>query len=138
MDIIDLIKTKYGENCRLRSPLTKSQYQNAKKILPKELCDILKVSNGIEEIMTNPNTDKKIVINHIIYTFSEIKTYTDCYSYEDNIEGFVFADNGIGDVYVLKPDGSITLYEESYQSETPEADSLWDFFYKLPDISDLN
>lgn len=138
MDIIDLIKSKYGENCRLRSPLTKSQYQNAKKILPKELCDILKVSNGIEEIMTNPNTNKKIVINHIIYTFSEIKTYTDCYSYEDNIEGFVFADNGIGNVYVLKPDGSITLYEESYQSEIPEAESLWDFFYKLPDISDSN
>lgn len=134
MDIIDLIKVKYGENYRLRSPLTKSQYQKAQKQLPKELCDILKVSNGIEEVMVNPNTNKKIVINHIIYTLSEIKTYTDCYSYENDIEGFVFADNGIGDVYVLKPDGSIILYEESYHSETHEADSLWNFFNKLPDI----
>lgn len=138
MDIIDLIKSKYGENCRLRSPLTKSQYQKAKKKLPKELCDILKVSNGIDEIMTNPNTNKKIVINHIIYTFNEIKTYTDCYSYEDSIEGFVFADNGIGNVYLLKPDGSITLYEESYRSEMHEADSLWDFFNKLPDVFEVN
>lgn len=134
MDIIDLIKTKYGENCQLRSPLAKSQYQKSRKILPKVLCDILKISNGIDEVMINPNTNKKIVINRIIYTFREINTYTDCYSYEDDINGVVFADNGIGDVYVIKPDGSITLYEESYQSETLIADSLWDFFSKLPDV----
>ena len=50
MDIIELIKEKYGDTCRMHSPLTKSQYSKAKKYLPKELLDILKVSNGIDEM----------------------------------------------------------------------------------------
>ena len=51
LDIISLIKDKYGDTYRLRSPLTKEEYNQAKELLPKELLDVLKVSNGIDEIM---------------------------------------------------------------------------------------
>ena len=32
MNIIELIEQKYGDTCRLRSPLTKNQCEKAKKI----------------------------------------------------------------------------------------------------------
>lgn len=37
LDIISLIKDKYGDTYRLRSPLTKEEYNQAKELLPKEL-----------------------------------------------------------------------------------------------------
>ncbi|MDO4155211.1 MAG: hypothetical protein Q4D37_00355 [Oscillospiraceae bacterium] len=131
MNIIELIKEKYGDRCQLRPPLTKKQYEKAKKQLPAELCEILKVSNGIDETMKDPNTNQTMVIDSIIYTFSEIKNETEHYRSEFGGDGFVFADNGAGDFYVRKPDGSIALYEYSYLSESYEADSLWDFFHSL-------
>lgn len=136
MDIIELIKEKYGNCCQLRSPLTKRQYEKAKKQLPTELCEILKVSNGINETTKNPNTNQTVVINSIIYPLAEIKNETEHYKKEFDGDGFVFAGNGAGDFYVLKPDGNITLYEYFYQSESYQADSLWDFFYELPPYLD--
>lgn len=128
MDIIELIKEKYGDRCQLRSPLTKKQYEKAKKQLPAELCEILRVSNGIDETMKDPNTNQTMVIDPIIYTLAEIKNETEHYRSEFGGNGFVFAGNGAGDFYVLKPDGSVALYEYFYLSESYEANSLWDFF----------
>ncbi len=128
MNIIELIKGNYGDSCQLRSGLTNKQYEKAKKQLPAELCEILKISNGINEVMINPKTNKVMVIDRIIYSFSEIKNETEHYKYEMGGEGFVFADNGAGDFYVLKPDGHITIYEYFELSESYAADSLYDFY----------
>lgn len=131
MDIINLIKQKYGNSCQLRSPLNKRQYNTAKKLIPAELLEILKVSNGINEIMINPNTKKTEVIGEIIYSLAEIKSQTDCYSGEYGGKGFVFAGNGAGGFFILKPDGKIHIYEYFDLNEEYYADSLYDYFNRL-------
>ena len=131
MNIIELIEQKYGDTCRLRSPLTKNQCEKAKKYVPKELFDILKVSNGIDEIMINPNNGKTEVIDSIIYSLAEIKAQTNSYLGEIGKDGFVFAGDGAGNFFVLKSDGRIFLYEYYDFSETFYANSLWEFFDKL-------
>ncbi|MDE6592188.1 MAG: SMI1/KNR4 family protein [Oscillospiraceae bacterium] len=129
MNIIKLIKENNGENCRLRSPLTKEQFEKARKQLPGELLEILKVSNGINEVIKHPVTGKTEVIGSLVYPLSEILSQTEYYESETGGGGYVFADNGAGDHYILKPDGSIALYEYMDMSETPHiADSLYDFF----------
>lgn len=77
LDIFDLIKKKYADTCRLHSPLTKSQYSKAKKYLPKELLDILKVSNGIDEIEII--NGKAEVIKPIVYSLAQIKEQTNAF-----------------------------------------------------------
>ena len=131
MNIIELIQQKYGDTCRLRSPLTKNQYEKAKKYLPRELFNILQVSNGIDEIIINPNNGKTEVIDSIIYSLAEIKAQTNSYLDEIGTDGFVFAGDGAGNFFVLKSDGRIFLYEYYDFSETFYANSLWEFFDKL-------
>ena len=131
MNIIELIQQKYGDTCRLRSPLTKNQYEKAKKYLPRELFNILQVSNGIDEIIINPNNGKTEVIDSIIYSLAEIKAQTNSYLDEIGTDGFVFAGDGAGNFFVLKSDGRIFLYEYYGFSETFYANSLWEYFDKL-------
>ena len=131
MNIIELIQQKYGDTCRLRSPLTKNQYEKAKKYLPRELFNILRVSNGIDEIMINPNNGKTEVIDSIIYSLAEIKAQTNSYQGEIGTDGFVFAGDGAGNFFVLKSDGRIFLYEYYDFSETFYANSLGEYFDKL-------
>lgn len=77
MDILEVIKDKYGDTCKLHSPLTRSQYSKLKKYLPKKLLDILKVSNGIDEIkITNGKVE---VIKPIIYSLAQIKEQTNAF-----------------------------------------------------------
>ncbi len=131
MDIINLIQQKYGASCQLRSPLNKRQYNKAKTFLPRELLEILKVSNGINEIMTNPDTMKIEVIDRIIYSLDEIKSQTNCYSNEYGSDGVVFAGNGAGGFFILKPNGKIYIYEYFDLCEEYYADSLSDYFNKF-------
>lgn len=131
MDIIKLIQKKYGNSCQLRSPLNKRQYDTAKKILPYELLEILKVSNGINEIMTNPYTRKIEVIDRIIYSLAEIKSQASYYSDEYGGEGVVFAGNGAGGFFILKPDGKIYIHEYFDLNEEYYAESLSDYFNKF-------
>lgn len=131
MDIINLIQQKYGDSCQLCSPLNKRQYEKAKKTLPDELLEILKISNGINEIMTDPNTRRVEVIDRIVYSFAEIKAQTDCYLDEYGEEGIVFAGNGSGGFFILKPNGKIYLYEYFDLGEEYYADSLSDYFNKF-------
>ena len=126
MDIIELIKEKYGDTCRMHSPLTKSQYSKAKKYLPKELLDILKVSNGIDEIeIINGKAEE---IKPIIYSLAHIKEQTNAFLSECGNEGFVFAENGTGDFYVLKTNGAIYVYKYFDLKEELYAESLADYF----------
>lgn len=128
MNIIRLIQEKYGTACQLRSPLNKRQFHKAKKILPPELLEILTVSNGIHKIGTNPDTGKSEIIGQIVESFAQIRSYTDCYLSEYGSEGVVFAEDGMGGFFVLKPDGKIYFYEYYKLCETYYAESLWEYF----------
>jgi len=126
MNTIELIQEKYGDTCRLHSPLTKTQYRKANKYLPKELLDILKVSNGIDKIEII--NGKAEVIKPIIYSLAHIKEQTNAFLSECGNDGFVFADNGTGDFYVLKSNGSIFMYKYFDFKEAWYAESLMDYF----------
>ena len=93
--------------------------------------NILRVSNGIDEIMINPNNGKTEVIDSIIYSLAEIKEQTNSYLGEIGTDGFVFAGDGAGNFFVLKSDGRIFLYEYYDFSETFYANSLLEYFDKL-------
>ena len=129
MNIIELIQEKYGDTCRLHSPLTKSQYSKAKKYLPKELLDILKVSNGIDEIeIINAKAE---VIKSIVYSLAQIKEQTNAFLSECGNDGFVFSEDGTGDFYVLKTNGAIFVYKYFYLKEELYAESLANYFNKM-------
>ena len=128
MNIIELIQEKYGDTCRLHSPLTKSQYSKAKKYLPKELFDILKVSNGIDEIEIINGKAEAEAIKPIIYSLAHIKEQTNAFLSECGNDGFVFAENGTGDFYVLKTNGAIYVYKYFDLKEELYAESLADYF----------
>lgn len=133
MDIIKLIQQKYGDSCQLCSPLNKKQYNKARKILPVELLEILEISNGIEELMTLPdvNDGKPFVMYNIVYSFDEIKSETESFFDLYGDEGTVFAGDGAGGFFVLKPDGTVYLYEYSDVGGEYYAASLFDYFNKL-------
>lgn len=133
MDIINLIKKKFGDCCQLCSPLNEIQYDEAKKILPVELFEILKISNGINELMIHPNANsgKPFVIGSIVYSFDDIKSETKNFSDLFCEEGTVFAGNGAGGYFVLKSDGKIYLYEYLDESGKFYADNLLSYFDKF-------
>lgn len=110
----------------MHSPLTKSQYSKAKKYLPKELLDILTVSNGIDEIEII--NGKAEAIKPIFYSFAHIKEQTNAFLCECGNDGFVFAEDGTGDFFVLKNNGAIYVYKYFDFKEELYAESLADYF----------
>lgn len=130
MDIINLIKQKFGDCCQLCSPLNKNQYDEAKTILPDELLAILKISNGINELMIHPNSNsgKPFVIDSIVYSFDEIKSETRNFFNLYCEKGTVFAGNGAGGYFVIKPDGKIYLYEYLDEGGEYYAENLLSYF----------
>ena len=133
MSIIKLIQQKYGDSCQLCSPLDKKQYNKARKILPAELLEILEISNGIEKLAILPdvNDGKPFVMDNIVYSFDEIKSETESFFDLHGDEGTVFVGNGAGGFFVLKPDGTVYLYEYFDEGGEYYAASLFDYFAKL-------
>lgn len=99
MDIIELIRELYGDFCVFCPPLDESRYNEAKMLVPEELFEILKISNGIKETMELPNREERIVIGLIIYPFDDIRSQTERYINEYSGEGVVFVGNG-ADVFL--------------------------------------
>ncbi len=130
MDIIDAIRKKYGGNIRLCAPLDDEMFEQSKKFLPEELAELLRISDGILETMPHPKTGEIMDIYYIVDTFENILSETKRYREEHVGEGFVFAGNGAGDSYVLKPDGKIFLMEYIDNDEEFCAESLSAFFEK--------
>ena len=128
MNMIELIQEKYGDTCRLHSPLTKSQYSKAKKYLPTELLNILKISNGIDKIIID--NGKSEVIGSIVFSLSHIRSQTNAYFSEFGGDGFVFSGNDKMEFYVLKPNGTIWVYHYYDLKEEFYAGSLVEFFQK--------
>ena len=130
-DLVDVIKTKYGSRCKLYPPISCDIIIEVAEIgLPGEIVDILAKSNGIDELMTLPNANggEPFVSGRIIYSFDEIKAETEIFREIFREEGTVFAGDGAGGYYVLKPDGRVYYYE--YIGEAGEccAESLNEYF----------
>ncbi len=131
--IIEIIQQKYGEFCGLLPPLEESQYELSEKMLPEDLFEIIRISNGIYELMTCPNVndDKPFVMGHIIFPFEEIRSATESFSELFGAEGTVFAGNGAGGYYVIDPAGAIYLYEYTDDGGQYRAENLQEYFTNL-------
>lgn len=131
-DVISLIQQKFGDLCRLCPPLDEEQYPLAEKMLPATLFEVLKISNGVLELMSLPNVDdgKPFDIGFIIDNFegmcSGSKEFNELYG----IEGLAFAGNGAGGFYVMNPDGKIYLYECVGEDGECYADNIAEYISK--------
>ena len=110
---IELIQQKLGASFRLCPPLEEPQLSLAKNMLPNDLLELLKISNGILELMTHPKTNdgKPFVIGSILYSFDEILSESKAFYELYGIEGIVIAGNGTGGYFIIRPDETIYLYE---------------------------
>lgn len=134
-DVINFIQQKYGTLCQLCPPLDEEQYPLAKKMLPATLFEILKISNGILEMMSLPNVDdgKPFVIDFIIKSFEDMCSETKDLSELYGIDGLVFAGNGAGGYYIMNPDGRIYLYEPIDEDLELYANDIMEFISKGTD-----
>lgn len=124
MDYIRTISHMYNGNILLHSPCK----EDCKTDFPEELCSILKISNGIDETMLEPNTGERISITCVLYSYEQIVRESELYQKEYGIEGFIFTDDGAGNSYVLKSDGTVTCYNVLDDEEVQIAGSLYDFY----------
>lgn len=126
MDFIGEISRLYNGNVLLSEP-----YTGERADIPKELFDILRTADGIRETMSNPETGEPMPIAWILYPYDEIVKESEFYHNEYKIEGTVFADDGAGNPYILKPDGSVTLFDAVDGEESTAANSLEEFYQIL-------
>jgi len=124
MNYIREISDLYQGNIMLHSPYAGDWGED----FPKEIRSILQVSNGIEETVLHPKTGEQIPVMWILYPYEEIERESAFYQREYGLEGLIFADDGAGNPYVLKPDGTITCYCAMDNEEIKTADSLADFY----------
>ena len=129
---LEIIQQKFGASCRLCPPLKEPQLSDAKALLPNDLLELLKASNGVLEMMTHPkaNDGKPFVIGSILYSFDEIVTESKAFYELYGIEGLAFAGNGAGGFYVMNPDGKIYLYECVGEDGECYADNIAEYISK--------
>lgn len=125
---ICLINEMYNNNIRLHTPL-----QNIDCTMPTSLLEILSVSDGIEEIISIG--DRKESIGWILYSYDMIKNNTEFYTAEYGISGYIFSDDGAGNMFVMKDDESIYLFNAIDGEEEYFAESLAEFWDINSDVS---
>ncbi len=125
---ICLIKEMYNNNIRLHTPL-----QNIDSVMPTALLEILSVSDGIEEVISVG--ERKESIGWILYSYDMIKNNTEFYVAEYGIRGYVFSDDGAGNVFVMKDDESIYLFDAIDGEEEYFAKSLAEFWDINTDVA---
>ncbi len=118
---ICLINEMYNNNIRLHTPL-----KNIDSDMPTALLEILSLSDGIEEVITVG--DRKESIGWILYSYEMIKNNTEYYTAEYGINGYIFSDDGAGNVFVMKDDESIYLFNAIDGEEEYFAESLAKFW----------
>lgn len=126
MDFIGEISRLYDGNILPGEP-----YTGERADIPEELFDILRIADGVRETMPNPETCEPIPIAWILYSCEEIIKASEFYRDEYGIKGTVFADDGAGNPYILKSDGSVTLFDAIDGEESTIADSLEEFYQIL-------
>lgn len=125
---ISLINEMYNNNIRLHAPLQNNDYG-----MPIALLEILCVSDGIEEVICVGN--RKESIGWILYSYEMIKNNTEYYTTEYGIEGYIFSDDGAGNVFVMKEDESIYLFNAIDGEEEYFAKSLVEFWDINTDVA---
>jgi len=118
---ISLINEMYNNNILLHNPLLIDDLN-----MPKELMEVLRVSDGIEEVMTV--SDKIETIGWILYSYEMIKNNTEFYTTEYGIKGYAFSDDGAGNIFIIKEDGAISLFNTIDNEEILYAKSIADFW----------
>ena len=108
----------------LQEPYTGRNEEN----MPEALFALLCVSNGIGETMLHPKTGKEMMINWIVYPYEMIVEWTAFFTTNYGLKGVVFADDGAGEPYIIKPDGIITCFNGIDNEETKIADTLFNYF----------
>ena len=133
MNISELIQQKYGDMYKQCPPLDEEKYPLAEKMLPTELSEVLKTSNGFLELMSLPDVDdgKPFASDYIIYPFEDMCAETGVFHELYGAEGVVFAGNGAGGYYVIAPDGDILLYEYVGEDGEHYADSIEEYIQKV-------
>ena len=129
---MELIQQKFGDSCRFCPPLNEPQLSYAKTIFPNDLLELLRISNGVLELMTHPkvNDGKPFVIGNILYSLNEILTESKAFSELYGIEGVVIAGNGAGGYYIIQPDGTIYLYEYAGENGEYYAKNIGEYISK--------
>lgn len=125
---ICLINAMYNNNIRLHTPL-----KIFDSVLPNSLLEILNVSDGIEEVISIG--DRKESIGWILYSYEMIKKNTEFYTTEYGINGYIFSDDGAGNVFVMKDNESIYLFNAIDGKEEYFAESLAEFWDINSDVS---
>ena len=130
---IKLTLQKLDKSYQLCSPLEEPQLSLAENILPNDLLEILKISNGILKLMTHPkmNYGKPFVVDSILYSFNEILSESKAFYELYGIEGIVLAGNGAGGFFVIRPDGTIYLYEYVGEAGEYYANDINEYISKL-------
>ncbi|MBR5363569.1 MAG: hypothetical protein IK134_09655 [Oscillospiraceae bacterium] len=131
-DLLDLIQKKYGALCQFCPPLEEAQYQTAQAMLPADLFELLKISNGVLELMTHPkaNDGKPFVIGNILYSFEDMCIESGFFAEQFGKEGLAIAGNGAGGYFIMNPDGTIDLYEYIGEAGERYAENLRAFIAK--------
>lgn len=124
MDHIDQIAALYQGNILLHPPYEGEWTINT----PEEIRSILRISNGIEETMLHPKTGERMSIGWIVYPYEMMLEENSFYQQEYGIEGFVFSDNGAGEPYLLKADGTVACFDPICGEESRAAESLSSFY----------
>ena len=101
--------------------------------MPTVLLEILCVSDGIEEVISVG--DRKESIGWILYSYEMIKNNTEYYTTEYGINGYIFSDDGAGNVFVMKEDESIYLFNAIDGEEDYFAKSLVEFWDINTDVA---
>ena len=111
--VIEAIERKLGSLYRLCPPLEGDRLVRAEEELPEELAEVLKVSDGIHQLMEHPKAGggEPFAAGSIIYPFEEIVSQTKVFRELYGAVGTVFAGNGAGGYFVLGADGAVYLYE---------------------------
>ena len=124
MDFIQAIDNRYEGSILLNPPYEGERLEG----ISEEIHAILCISNGIMETMLHPETGERLSIGWIIYPYEMIREESSFYHEEYGIEGVVFASDGAGDPYILKPDGRVIRLDPTCGEEIGEASSLREFY----------
>lgn len=124
MEHIYRIQELYDGNIILHAPYTGSNEDN----IPEVLYALLRISNGIGETMRNPGTGEEMMIAWIVYPYEIIAAETRFFAATYGLKGVVFANDGAGNPYLIKPDGTITQFNCIDNQETRIANTLFDYF----------
>ena len=130
--VIEEIQQVCGELYQLCPPLDAAQYDSAKAMLPAELFEVLKISNGVQEMMALPNVDdgKPFAVGYLIESFEGMCAESKAFREIFGKEALVFATNGADGFFIMNPDGAIDLFESGDDDSTRYAENLCEYIRK--------